>query len=83
MYCRFIVGDDRLVLQIQNEGKDFEPILSPRAGDIYKPAGHIKRGWGIELMKQLMDEVRFEKMQGGTKLVMVKYRKKNGEEKHE
>jgi len=83
VYCRFIVGDDRLVLQIQNEGKDFEPILSPRAGDIYKPAGHIKRGWGIELMKQLMDEVRFEKMQGGTKLVMVKYRKKNGEEKHE
>lgn len=82
VYCRFIVGDDRLVLQIQNQGKDFEPALSPRAGDMYKPAGHAKRGWGIELMKQLMDEVRFEKVHGGTKLVMVKYIKKNGEAKH-
>jgi serine/threonine-protein kinase RsbW len=83
VYCRFIVGDDRLTLHIQNEGKDFDATLQHETDAVVKLLGPAKRGRGIELMKQLMDEVRFEKMKGGTKLVMVKYIKKIVEAKNE
>ncbi|OGP09327.1 MAG: hypothetical protein A3G39_08195 [Deltaproteobacteria bacterium RIFCSPLOWO2_12_FULL_43_16] len=83
VYCKFIVSDDRIVLNIQNEGKDFTPLFQSTPKNEDKLTGLIKRGWGIELMKQLMDEVRFEKIQGGTKLVMVKYIKRNSEAAHE
>lgn len=83
VYCKFIVSDDRIVLNIQNEGKDFTPLFQSAPKNEDNLTGLIKRGWGIELMKQLMDEVRFEKIQGGTKLVMVKYIKRNSEAAHE
>ncbi|MBI5327691.1 MAG: ATP-binding protein [Deltaproteobacteria bacterium] len=83
VYCKFIVGDDRLSLHIQNEGKDFDVTLQHETDDLVKHRGSAKRGRGILLMKQLMDEVRFEKMKGGTKLIMVKYIKKIVEGKNE
>ncbi len=82
VYCRFIAGKDRLILNIQNEGRNFEPVLQPATGDTLQFARSPKRGRGIELMRQLMDEVRFEKIRGGTRLVMVKYIKRNGETAH-
>lgn len=82
VYCRFIAGSDRLILNIQNEGRDFESALQPATGDTLQFARPSQRGRGIELMRQLMDEVRFEKIRGGTKLVMVKYIKRNGETAH-
>jgi serine/threonine-protein kinase RsbW len=83
VYCRFIVGKDKLIIQIQNEGRDFDLGIQSKTGPIINIAGRYKRGRGIELMKKLMDEVRFEKLRGGTKLVMVKHLKNKKEDRDE
>ncbi|MEK7841071.1 MAG: ATP-binding protein, partial [Deltaproteobacteria bacterium] len=83
VYCRVIAGDDRLLINITNQGKDFDPTFKHETSDVVKLVGPSNRGWGIELMKQLMDEVRFEKVHGGVKLVMTKYIKRNGENVYE
>ncbi|GEM_PF-255767 len=83
VYCKVIAGDDRIVINIKNQGKDFDPTFKHETSDVVKLVEPSKRGWGIELMKHLMDEVRFEKVHGGTRLVMAKYIKRNGEDVYE
>jgi serine/threonine-protein kinase RsbW len=78
VFLRFVAGGDRLTIHVENPGADFE------ASDVERPSrdgGKLprKRGWGIELMKGFMDEVRFEKLMGGVKIVLVKYLTKRGE----
>ncbi len=73
---RFVDGRDRLVIYIQNSGVDFRPSFVLNSSGRMNGKVLHKRGWGIELMKNLMDEVRFEELKGGTRIVMVKYLKK-------
>jgi anti-sigma regulatory factor (Ser/Thr protein kinase) len=35
--------------------------------------GNGRRGWGLKLIKTLMDEVEFERVDDGTQLKMTKY----------
>jgi serine/threonine-protein kinase RsbW len=80
VHVKFVAGKDRLAIHIQNVGSVFDsPVLSEPTSKT-GPALPHKRGWGIALMKRLMDDVRFEKIRGGTWLVMVKYLKRNGED---
>ena len=72
VFLRFVSGAGRLVIHVQNGGIDFEKGLD-RAVAASGGGELKKRGWGLELIKGLMDEVRFEKIRGGTKLVMAKY----------
>ena len=37
--------------------------------------GEQRRGWGLKLIKTLMDEVEFERVDEGTSLRMTKYRR--------
>lgn len=78
VFLRFVVGGDRLTIHVENPGADFEAssVEGPSRDNGRLPR---KRGWGIELMKGLMDEVRFEKLMGGVKIVLVKYLTKRGE----
>ncbi|MGI8640771.1 MAG: ATP-binding protein [Pyrinomonadaceae bacterium] len=34
-----------------------------------------RRGWGLKLMQNLMDEVKFEQVDDGTRISMTKYLK--------
>lgn len=70
---KFFVEGDRLVVHVQNEGEGFDPATISRPDIEAKIMGPHRRGWGVELMKGLMDEVRFERVGGWTRLVMVKY----------
>ena len=83
VYCRFVVGSDRLTLHIKNSGRDFNWDSHSNGDSVVNLSGRSRRGRGIEIMRKLMDEVRFEKMRDGTKLVMVKYLKREGEERDE
>ena len=83
VYCRFVVARDRLTVSIRNSGRDFDWDLPSKDEPVVKLAGSAGRGRGITLMRQLMDEVRFEKVRDGTKLVMTKYLKSSGEERDE
>ncbi|NNE67152.1 MAG: ATP-binding protein [Pyrinomonadaceae bacterium] len=67
IYQRFEVEDDRIVVTISNRGLRFK---GEKAKEIMPTEG--RRGWGLKLMKTLMDEVRFEQVDDGTRISMTK-----------
>jgi serine/threonine-protein kinase RsbW len=72
VHLRFVASADRLTIYVQNYGVGFDGAGVTKA--VVK-AGALpqRRGWGIELMKGLMDEVRFEGLAHGTRIVLVKF----------
>lgn len=67
IYQRFRVEDDRIVLTVSNRGLRLAsnlPVDEPSEG---------RRGWGLQLMRRLMDDVRIEHVDDGTRIVMTKY----------
>jgi serine/threonine-protein kinase RsbW len=75
IYQRFRVENDRLVITISSRG--VVPTNrsigqgSKTAEDIESSEG--RRGWGLKLIRSLMDEVEFERVDDGTSLRMTKY----------
>jgi len=80
IYQRFIVEDDKLVITISSRGvlpENIEEKAGASAGA--KETADVldqRRGWGLKLIKTLMDEVEFERVDEGTSLRMVKYLRK-------
>jgi anti-sigma regulatory factor (Ser/Thr protein kinase) len=52
---------------VKNGAKDADPEGQRAAGP---------RGWGLNIIKTLMDEVEFERVDDGTSLRMTKYLRK-------
>jgi serine/threonine-protein kinase RsbW len=69
IYQRFRVEDDRVVLTVSNRGLR----LAASAHRVEPDEG--RRGWGLKLMRKLMDEVTIEQVDDGTRIVMTKYLK--------
>ena len=69
IYQRFRVEDDRVVLTISNRGLR---LASHATGE---ESSEGRRGWGLRLMRNLMDEVSIEDVDDGTRIVMTKYRR--------
>jgi len=78
VYITFqIVGDDdaqKLQITVEDTGVGFVPeeIEAPRIEDKLK--ADRKRGWGIQIIKGLMDEVEINSSDRGTSVVMRKLR---------
>ena len=73
IYQRFVLEDDRLVVTVASRGVVPAP-LSRENGESAEPkSGKSRRGWGLKLIKTLMDEVEFEHVDDGTQLRMTKY----------
>jgi serine/threonine-protein kinase RsbW len=73
IYQRFRVESDRLVVTISSRG-----VVPPNLnGTSPRPetteAAEERRGWGLKLIRTLMDEVEFERVDDGTSLRMTKY----------
>ena len=69
IYQRFRVESDRLTITIASRG--VTPTSIPeRAAD---ESTRERRGWGLQLIRSLMDEVEFENVDEGTSLRMTKY----------
>ena len=62
---RAFVERDRIVIEIQDEGGGFRSAPATP-----KPAHDAPRGFGIYLMRHLMDEVHFD--EGGTRVRLTK-----------
>lgn len=67
---------NRLTVMIRDHGEPFDPASAPapdlETGIENRPVG----GLGIFLMRQLMDEIRYERLgESGNMLTLVKYRK--------
>jgi anti-sigma regulatory factor (Ser/Thr protein kinase) len=77
IYQRFRVESDRLVITISSRGV-VPPNLAAQSiehkADLDESeAVKERRGWGLKLIRSLMDEVEFERVDEGTSLRMIKY----------
>lgn len=77
IYQRFVVEDDKLVVTVASRGvvpaqgsgqNGLEAGFSEQTEN-----GRSRRGWGLKLIRTLMDEVVFERVDDGTQLRMTKY----------
>ncbi len=70
IYQKFAIEEDKIIITISNRGvrlSDKKPIeINPN---------DERRGWGLKLLKTLMDEVKFEQVDDGTRISMTKYLK--------
>ncbi len=75
IYQRFRVESDRLVVTISSRGIVPTNLHSVGAnsGSEANEAAEERRGWGLKLIRTLMDEVEFERVDDGTSLRMTKY----------
>jgi serine/threonine-protein kinase RsbW len=66
--------DQQLQIKVEDNGVGFAPgdVAEPRIEDKLK--AQSKRGWGIQIIKGLMDEVEFLSGERGTTVVMRKAR---------
>jgi serine/threonine-protein kinase RsbW len=78
IYQRFRVESDRLVVTISSRG--IVPTNVGSGNNTSPPetdeAREERRGWGLKLIRTLMDEVEFERVDDGTSLRMTKYLRK-------
>ena len=77
IYQRFRVESDRLVVTISsrgivptNVGNNNAHLSKQVSSDA---TAEERRGWGLKLIRSLMDEVEFERVDEGTSLRMTKY----------
>ena len=77
IYQRFRIESDKLVVTISSRGV-VPSNLAAQNGELGTQPGQTtaaqeRRGWGLKLIRSLMDEVEFERVDEGTSLRMTKY----------
>ncbi len=83
IYQRIWLENDRLVVTVSSRGLVLpENHLDTTAQGRSKSNGQAggtseRRGWGLRLIRTLMDEVEFERVDDGTRLRMTKYLRKS------
>ncbi|HEU4386413.1 MAG TPA: ATP-binding protein, partial [Blastocatellia bacterium] len=66
IYQHFALAEDQLLIRVSNKGGTFTLLDNGSA------PGSRNRGRGLQIIRALMDEVRFERTDEGASLVMVK-----------
>ena len=69
----FEIGAEGLTIRISDQGQGFDLSKVQEKLRQRRERGE-HRGWGLAIMKELMDEVRVESTEQGTTVVMVKQR---------
>jgi serine/threonine-protein kinase RsbW len=79
IHQRFLVSDDKITISISNRGIRLADRLAaqPAEGEEAKTqpieAADTRRGWGLNLIRGLMDDVRVEPVDDGTRITMTKF----------
>jgi serine/threonine-protein kinase RsbW len=84
IYQRFRLEDDKLVITVSSRGLSIPTNFSENGSTLAEQKnGHEtsegpkgRRGWGLKLIRTLMDDVEFEPVEDGTRLRMTKYLRK-------
>jgi serine/threonine-protein kinase RsbW len=63
----------RLVIEVEDHGSGFDPASAPRNSASRVLGCASKRGWGLTLIRELMDEVQIRSQPGRTLVRMCKY----------
>ena len=77
----FEIGEEALTIQISDRGQGFDLSLARDQLEQRREAGTRTRGWGLQIMEELMDEVRVESGENGTVITMVKRREEHYRDK--
>ena len=72
IYIHFIISDDRLTIKVIDKGVGFDASSIELPNIDKKITEERKRGWGLMLIKELMDKVDYESDNTGTTLTMTK-----------
>lgn len=73
VFINFLIEDDSLVIKVIDQGIGFDktkveiPKIENKIGKDER-----KRGWGLQLIQELMDSVEFESTDEGTTVTMKK-----------
>ena len=68
----FKIKDDLLEIQVTDKGIGFDKSKVAIHKIEEKLGSDYKRGWGLQLIKELMDTVEFESTEKGTTVTMTK-----------
>lgn len=74
VYIKFILQKDALIIEIKDKGKGFDTTNVELPEIEKKIHSKRKRGWGLQLMRELMDEVVIDSDATGTTIKMTKKR---------
>jgi serine/threonine-protein kinase RsbW len=66
-------GRPRLTIEVEDHGGGFDPATTPRKSAAQAIGCSSKRGWGLTLIHELMDEVQIRSRPGKTVVRMSKY----------
>ena len=74
VYIRFILQEEALIIEIKDRGKGFDSSKVEIPDIEKKIHSKKKRGWGLQLMREMMDDVTIDSGAGGTTITMTKKR---------
>jgi anti-sigma regulatory factor (Ser/Thr protein kinase) len=74
VYIRFILQEEALIIEIKDKGKGFDSTKVEMPEIEKKIHSKRKRGWGLQLMRELMDDVVIDSGADGTTITMTKKR---------
>lgn len=66
-------GSSCLIIEVEDHGQGFNPERAPKNSPSRVLGCASKRGWGLTLIRELMDEVQIESSPGKTVVSMRKY----------
>lgn len=68
----FVIQGDTLLITVTDKGKGFDKskVKIPKIEE--KISSDFKRGWGLQLIQELMDTVKYESSEKGTTVTMTK-----------
>ena len=75
IYIHFIISDENLTIKVIDKGVGFDASAIELPNIDQKITDERKRGWGLMLIKELMDKVDYESDNTGTTLTMTKNKK--------
>lgn len=74
IHQKFGVYPDKIVVTVSNRGLRLIDKLRNQSS-VEEDSPDTRRGWGLSLIRSLMDEVRIESVDDGTRIVMTKFMK--------
>lgn len=72
--CREAKGREWLEVEVLDKGKGFDQTTVQEPNLEKSFASHRKRGWGLQIIKSLMDDVEITSGEWGTRILMRKYK---------
>ena len=74
IFIQYIIDPEKLIIKVGDKGIGFDAEVVAIPKIVEKLNSDNKRGWGLQLMKELMDTVDFQSNKDGTTVTMTKNR---------